>query len=469
MSILRKYFLAVDIGASGGRHIVGWLEEGKIHTKEVYRFENYFENKKGHLCWDTKRIFKEIKEGMVRCRQLGMLPVSVGIDTWAVDYVLLGKSNKMLSEAIAYRDKRTEGMDKRVFEKVSESDLYKRTGIQKQDFNTIYQLMADMNSEMNILKKAEDMLMLPDYFHYLLTGVKAAEYTNATTTQLVYAEDSRWDYELIQRLGFPKKIFKPLIEPGTVLGRLQKEIAEEIGYSCNVCVPGTHDTASAVFAVPSKDKDVLYISSGTWSLMGTVLESTNCSEKSRRANFTNEGGCGHTVRFLKNIMGLWMIQSLRHELNDKYDYATFCEMAEKETISSIVNCNDKIFISPESMMEAIKNQCVLTGQSVPESPGQYARIVYRSLAYCYKNTAEEIEKLTGKVYKEIYIVGGGANASYLNRLTAKITGKTVIAGPSEATAMGNLMVQMISNHCFENRGEAIAAEKKGLKLEIFRP
>lgn len=464
---MSQYYLAVDIGASSGRHILGRLENGKIVTEEIYRFENYFENRNGMLCWDTERLFREILHGMRLCKTLRKIPVSIGIDTWGVDYVLLDRHGGKLSEAAAYRDRRTEGMERKVFEKISNTELYRRTGIQQLDFNTIYQLMYEKEKRPELLEDASAMLMLPDYFHYLLTGIMAAEYTNATTTQLVNADKKTWDWELIRRLGLPEKLFQTVVGPGTILGRLKKEIADKAGFSCSVCVPAAHDTASAVAAVPSEKEDILYISSGTWSLMGTVLKKADCGDESRKANFTNEGGCGGTIRYLKNIMGLWIIQCLKRELGDKYSFSQLCEMAEAERITSLVDCNDESFIAPESVMESVAAFCADTGQTVPQTPGQYARVIYRSLACCYKNTAEEIERLTGKKYSCIYIVGGGSEADYLNRLTAEMTQKTVIAGPKEATAIGNLMIQMTADGCFSDRSEAVAAEKAGIKLKIY--
>ena len=268
---LEKYYLAVDIGASSGRHILGTVKDGHISLEEVYRFENGMKEKNGHLCWDTQALFANIKAGMKQCAVLGKIPASMGIDTWAVDFVLLDGEDQVLGDTVGYRDDRTKGMDEKVYQKISPEDLYARTGIQKQIFNTIYQLMAVKETAPDILAKAKTFLMIPDYFHFLLTGVKKQEYTNATTTQLVSPVTNTWDYELIEKLGYPGELFGPLSMPGTLVGSLSKEVAEEVGYSCQVVIPATHDTASAVMAVPQaeEEEDMLYISSGTWSLMGT--------------------------------------------------------------------------------------------------------------------------------------------------------------------------------------------------------
>jgi rhamnulokinase len=324
------YVLAVDIGASSGRHILGHLENGRLILEEVYRFENGMIKKNGHLCWDTARLFSEIRTGLVKCREAGKIPSSMGIDTWGVDYVLLDEKDTVLGETYGYRDSRTAGMDEEVFRIIPETELYARTGIQKQPFNTICQLMSDKVRHPEILTEAKTMLMIPDYFHFLLTGVKKSEYTNATTAQLVSVRTNDWDHELIGRLGFPDGIFLPLSMPGTEVGMLKKEIADEVGFTCRVVLPATHDTGSAVMAVPSQSDDTLYISSGTWSLMGVETEKAIVNETGRRANFTNEGGYGHRTRFLRNIMGLWMIQSVRRELGDAYSFAQLCEMAEAE-------------------------------------------------------------------------------------------------------------------------------------------
>lgn len=440
-----SYYLAVDIGASGGRHMLGHLEDGRMVMEEIYRFENGMKRRDGVLCWDVDALFEEIKTGMKKCAQSNRIPVSMGIDTWAVDFVLLDKDDHVLGNAAGYRDGRTEGMDSLLYEVIPEEELYGRTGIQKQIFNTVYQLKAIQQKQPRDLDAAECMLMIPDYFHFLLTGKRAAEYTNATTTQLVSPETKDWDWELIGMLGFPKKIFCPIQKPQTDLGELKEEISREVGFSCRVVLPATHDTGSAVLAVPSLSDDTLYISSGTWSLMGVEAMAADCSAESRKYNFTNEGGYDYRFRYLKNIMGLWMIQSLYRECGRKYTFAQLCEMAEGENIASIVDCNDSRFLAPESMAEAVRAYCRETGQQTPESAAQLARVIYNSLADCYRRTAAELEERTGKHYGDLHIVGGGSNADYLNRLTAAATGKTVYAGPVEATAIGNLAVQMMKN------------------------
>lgn len=441
---MRNYYLAIDIGASSGRHILGHMEDGKMRIQEVYRFENGMQERQGHLHWDLAHLFDEILCGMEKCKEQGTVPTSLSIDTWAVDYVLLDKEGQPLGNAYGYRDSRTDGMDEAVYEAIPEQELYARTGIQKQSFNTVYQLMADKRLSPGILDQSETFLMLPDYFQYLLTGVKSSEYTNATSTQLVSPITKQWDQELIRRLSYPVGIFLPLEMPGTAVGRLKPEVCQRVGFDCEVAHCASHDTASAVMAVPCAAGDAVYISSGTWSLMGVESRETYCDEGSRLANFTNEGGYDGRFRYLKNIMGLWMIQSVRHEMGDRHSFAELCGMAEENrSFPSRVDVNDDRFLVPSSMIGAIQEYCGEMGLPCPETPGEIAAVVYQSLADCYGHTLRELQAHTGKEYDAIQIVGGGANASYLNQLTANATGKKVYAGPTEATAIGNLMAQMI--------------------------
>lgn len=466
-----KYYLAVDIGASSGRHILAHIADGKIVLEEIHRFANQMhrDEASGKLCWDAEYLFGEILAGMKKCKELGMIPESIGIDTWAVDFRLLDAEEKPLGPIVAYRDDRTQGMDDEVYKIIPLDELYGRNGIQKLMFNTVYQLMAVKQESPELLEKAENFLMVPDYFHYLLTGKMGVEYTNATTTQLVNAETKDWDYELIDRLGYPRKIFPEILKPGTTLGTLKQEIIDEIGYDCKVVLPATHDTGSAVLAVPSNEEKTMYISSGTWSLMGVERMEADCSAKSMAKNFTNEGGYNYRFRYLKNIMGLWMIQSVKKELAEDYSFGQLCDMAEDASIDSIVDCNSDVFLAPESMIEAVKAECARTGQAVPETAGELARVIYRSLAVCYKKTAEELEEMNDHHYGQLHIVGGGANAGYLNQLTANATGKTILAGPTEATAIGNLMVQMMAQGEFDTLENARKCVYESFEIKTFNP
>ena len=464
---MERYYLAIDIGASSGRHMLASMKDGKMQLEEVYRFPNGMDDKNGTLCWNVERLFTEIKNGLKKCKEIGKLPVSMAIDTWGVDYVLLDKDDRILGDTVGYRDSRTEGMDEKVYEVIPQDELYARTGIQKQIFNTVYQLMAVKESHPEYLEQAESILMIPDYFHFLLTGVKKNEYTNATTGQLVSPKTNDWDYEMIDMLGYNSKMFRPVSMPGTVVGEFTEEVQKEVGFNCTVVLPATHDTGSAVLAVPTNDDDAVYISSGTWSLMGIERREADCSMESMKANFTNEGGYDHRFRYLKNIMGLWMIQSVKKEFAEDLSFAQICEMASKETISSIVDCNDDCFLAPKSMIKAVQDFCRRTGQQVPETVGEISSVIYNSLAKCYGDTAKEIEEITGKKYSTIYVVGGGSNAGYLNELTAKYTGKKVSAGPSEATAIGNVIVQMLHDGVFKDLPEARTCVRESFDVVMY--
>lgn len=462
-----KYYLAVDIGASSGRHILGHLEEGRIVLEEVHRFRNGMKETDGELCWDVEQLFFDIIEGMKKCREAGKIPSAMGIDTWAVDFVLLDENNQRLGNAVGYRDGRTKGMDAKVYDIIPERELYGRTGIQKQIFNTIYQLMAVKEKHPEQLESAKSLLMIPEYFNFLLTGKRSAEYTNATTTQLVNPDTKDWDYELIEMLGYPKEIFCEIKKPGTILGSLTEQIQRKVGFDCQVVLPATHDTGSAVMAVPTNQEDTIYISSGTWSLMGTERMVAECSAKSMEHNFTNEGGYDYRFRYLKNIMGLWMIQSVRMEIAPEQSFGEICAAASKETIASLVDCNDDRFLAPMNMTEEVQKACEETGQQVPQGIAEVASVIYNSLAKCYAETIAEIEDMTGTHYDSIHVVGGGANAAYLNELTAKTTGCMVYAGPTEATAIGNLSAQMIADGVLADLQEARSCIFKSFEIKTY--
>ncbi len=479
-----KTYLAIDIGASSGRHILGKLENGTLKLEEIYRFDNIQVHRKNHDCWDLDGLWSEILEGLKQCKRKNVIPDSIGIDTWAVDFVLLDEYDQVIGDAVAYRDKRTEGMKEIVNQMISEEELYQRTGIQYQPFNTIYQLMALKQEHPEALKKAHWLLMMPEYFNYKLTGVKQNEYTNATSTNLVNAYTKTWDREVIQRLGFPQEIFHELAMPETVIGHLSKEIQELVGFDCLVTLPATHDTGSAFLAIPAKDEQAVYISSGTWSLLGVENESPITTLPSMKQNFTNEGGAWYRYRYLKNIMGLWMIQSIRRELNGTayvkgkenrvvsnrtWSFGELIEQARNaEDFDSIVDVNKECFLAPESMIEAIKQECALTQQRIPETIGELMQCVYNSLAHCYKRAIEDLEQLTGKKFTSINIVGGGCQDDYLNQKTAKAAQRSVYAGPIEGTAIGNLIVQMIAHKEIRDLQEARSLIRAGFDIEEIK-
>ena len=480
-----KYYLAIDIGASSGRHILGYVEDGKIVLEEIHRFDNKQIHRNGHDCWDMDNLWNGIVDGLKACKTLGKIPATVGIDTWAVDYVLLDRDGGMIGDAVAYRDSRTEGIDKVMEGIIPPAELYARTGIQKQIFNTVYQLTALKQEHPEQLEQADALLMIPDYFNYRLTGVKKQEYTNATSTNLVNAAEKVWDLDLIERLGLPVGLFGKLSMPGTVVGDLTSEMQETVGFNTTVILPATHDTGSAFLAVPARDDNAVYLSSGTWSLLGVENETPITTEESRLQNFTNEGGAWYRFRYLKNIMGLWMIQSIRRELNGvayvagkeskyatggTYSFPYLIAAAQNAAdFPSVADANDNSFLAPDSMIDAIKDYCAKTGQPVPQTVGEIMQCVYRSLAKCYKDAVAGLSALTGKTYTSVNIVGGGCQDMYLNQMTANATGLPVYAGPVEGTAIGNLIVQMINSGEFDGLQAARDAIRNSFDIVEIKP
>ena len=431
-----EYYLAVDIGASGGRHILGSVEDGRLKLREVYRFENRMETLGGSLVWDAERLVSEVVEGMKRCAALGVKPKSVAVDTWGVDYALTDKDNKLVAPVYAYRDGRTEAAVPAVEALVAPRELYSRTGIQKQPFNTVYQLYADMLA--GRLDRAERMLMLPAYITYRLTGVMKNEYTDATTTGLVNARSGGWDYEIIEKLGLPKRLFGELAGPCTRIGGLLPEVAARVGFDCAVTAAPSHDTASAVAACPLGKGDV-YISSGTWSLIGVETRSPILTEAARRANFTNEGGVERRFRFLKNYMGMWLLQSIRRDAGKAVTYDEMMEAARASGEHDRIDVTDSAFLAPADMPEAVRKAVGKPDMGLD----RVLNTVYHSLAESYAEAVSEIESAAGVKPRAIRVVGGGSRDFYLNELTEKYTGLPVKAGPVEATAAGNLLSQII--------------------------
>ena len=463
--------LAVDIGASSGRHIVGTVQNGKITLQEVYRFENGVHRENGHLCWDIDTLAKEVVNGLKAAHDAGFAPATIGIDTWAVDFVLLDADNKRIGDAVAYRDERTEGI-REALEKeygLTFADHYARTGIQYQPFNTVYQLMALKKEHPEQLAAAKTFLMVPDYLNYLLCGVPANEYTNASTTALVGADSRDWDDALIEKLGLPRGIFQPIKTAGTVLGHLTPEIQKAVGFDAEVILPATHDTGSAFLAVPARDEYAAYLSSGTWSLLGVENKDPITTPASMQANFTNEGGYEYRYRYLKNIMGLWMIQSVRRELGEQTGTRpSFPELIaaaqEASSFAGIVSTGDDRFLAPKSMIKEVKAACKDGGKPVPATTGEVMQTIYNSLSHDYQAAIQELQSLTGKEYTSINIVGGGSQDMYLNQMTANATQLPVFAGPTEGTALGNLMVQMIRAGEFKDLADARASIKKSFTI-----
>lgn len=424
-----NYYLAIDIGASSGRHIVGWREGGEIKTKEVCRFPNGVTKENGHLVWDIESLYYSVLAGLREAFRLYPEIESLSIDTWGVDYVLLNGDKEILP-VYAYRDSRTEAVIPKVHKIIPFSELYSRVGCQFQPFNSIYQLYDDKLK--GRLDNATDMLMIPEYLMYKLCGVKAREYTNATTMGMVNGE---FDLEMAERLGYPLHLFPKLSQPKTVLGDLLPEIEEKVGGNCKVVLCATHDTGSAVEGIPMEGNHP-YISSGTWSLLGVKTPAPITDAGSEKANYSNEGGVGYN-RYQKNIMGMWLVNELQRELCPDIPFPEIVKMAQESTFEALVDANAQEFLAPESMKSAFDNA---TGGL--ESIGDYFRCAYKSLALSYKQAIDELEANTGTKYEKLYIVGGGAKNEFLNRLTEEATGKKVIALPIEATALGNLKIQM---------------------------
>ena len=427
------YCLAIDIGASSGRHIIGWQENGSIMTQEVYRFPNGVSNQDGHLVWDMEALLGHVVEG-IRVAFTSYPEIkSLSVDTWGVDYVLL-KGDQEVWPCYAYRDSRTERSIPVVHSIVPFEQLYRHTGIQFQSFNTIYQLYDDqMNGR---LEGVTDTLMIPEYLMYKLCGVKAREYTEATTGGMVNAESGEFDMEIVDQLGLPRHLFPKLSKPGTVLGNLLPEIAQKVGGDCAVVLCATHDTGSAVEGIPMEGNHP-FISSGTWSLLGVKTPKPITNDSSYQSNYSNEGGVGYN-RYLKNIMGMWLINELRKELCPDTPFPEIVKMAEESDCRIIVDANAQEFLAPESMKAAF-DQAANGGL---KTAADYFCCAYRSLAVTYRNALNNLELNTGETYDKLYIVGGGAKNQFLNRLTEEATGKKVIALPIEATALGNLKVQL---------------------------
>ena len=418
-----EHYLAIDIGASSGRHIVGWREDGEIKAKEVYRFPNGVLEQNGHLVWDIDTLLFHVQAGIMAAKAEFPGIVSLSIDTWGVDYVLL-QGNEEIHSVYAYRDSRTEAVIPKVHEILPFSELYTKTGCQFQPFNSIYQLYADKLA--GRLEGVTDFLMIPEYLLWKLCGVKAKEYTNATTAGMVSAETGEFDAEIISALGLPP-IFPKLQRPGMVLGKYD-------GIKCVLCA--THDTASAVEGIPMEE-NAPYISSGTWSLLGVKTPKPITNAASRAANYSNEGGVGYN-RYQKNIMGMWLVNRLKDELCPETPFSEIVRMAAESRFEETVNANAPEFLAPKSMKAAF--DAALSAK--PQSVGDYFRCAYHSLAQSYTEALAELESNTGRTYKKLYIVGGGAKNDFLNRLTAQATGKRVVAQPIEATALGNLKIQM---------------------------
>ncbi|MGN0778715.1 MAG: rhamnulokinase family protein [Aristaeellaceae bacterium] len=455
---MMKTYLAIDIGASSGRHIVAWLENGKIETREVYRFPNGASMKDGHLCWDAEGLVQHVIAGIRAAHEQGYTPVSIGIDTWGVDFALLDGAGNMVGDLVAYRDSRTEGIDTELEKTMTFAELYNICGIAKQPFNTVYQLAAVLKEHPEYREQVEDFLLVPEYLSYRLTGKKAHEWTNCTTGAICDAATGTFSTAIIEGAGLPEKWFRtPLVQPGTVLGPLSAEIAAQVGFNSTVILPATHDTGSAYMAVPARDDHAAFLSSGTWSLLGTELRAPVTNEDALRSGFTNEGGYDGTTRFLKNIMGMWMLQCIHKEINKAHSFAEMAQMAAASDYPAWVDAADNRFMAPASMLEEVKAALREQGAPEPRDLSDVLRAVTMGLAVCYRDSIREMEKVTGKTFTSLNIVGGGSQNVVLNQMTADVTGLPVYAGPTEGTALGNLAAQMIVSGDFANLADFRAA------------
>lgn len=431
---MHTYYLAIDIGASSGRHILSHIENEKLVLEEIYRFENNLVKSKDGLVWNIENLFSNVLNGIKKCKEIGKIPKSIAIDTWGVDYVLLDENKKEIKPCYCYRDSRTNAVIDEVESLVSPARLYEKTGIQKQNFNTIYQLYADKKS--GRLKNTKYFLMMPEYLSFKLTGEIKNEYTNATTTGLVNAKAKTWDTDIIYALGLTEVLLPPLSLPSSLVGELSDDIQKAVGFNCAVLFAPSHDTASAVCACPMADND-LYISSGTWSLIGTEITEPILNDNARQLNFTNEGGVDYRFRFLKNYMGMWLFQNIRRNLNKSTTYDEMMSLAKNCSEYKYFDVNDSTLVAPKNMIDAIGK---LIGS---DDLGLILNSAYHSLAKSYSEAVTEIEAVTGKQFDAIHIVGGGCQDKYLNALTRDYTGKSVTAGPIEATATGNIVSQIM--------------------------
>ncbi|MBD3673357.1 MAG: rhamnulokinase [Planctomycetaceae bacterium] len=445
-----RCYLGVDLGASSGRVVAGLFDGDKVELKELHRFSNGPVNLAGSLRWDVLHLWTGIQEGLLRAKQeFGSDIASVGVDTWGVDYVLLSKTGEILGQPYNYRDPRTDGMMEKAFQRVAREDIFAATGLQFMQINTLYQLIAMQESNPELMSMADRFLMMPDFFNWCLSGSQVVEFTNATTSQCYDPSSRDWSYDLLGKFDIPTEMFGEVVNPGTKLGQLRKDVAERTGLPrIDVIAPATHDTGAAVVAVPTEltgTPNWAYLSSGTWSLLGVEVQDAILSPRALELNVTNEGGVDGTYRLLKNIMGLWLITQIRESIERSgktIDYSQLVQRASvAEPFRSLINPDDPMFLSPADMPTAIREWCRKHGQPEPETEGQLARCAFESLALKYRVVLGQLEELTGTPIEVIHIVGGGCQNELLNQFAANSCGRPVIAGPVEGTVMGNVLVQ----------------------------
>ena len=470
----KHIFLAFDLGATSGRSILGTVADGKVEIKELTRFPNAVTELHGKYYWNLMGLYQALREGLVACNKEGIVPESIGIDTWGVDVVPIGEDGSILSMPRAYRDPYTVGMPERFFEKVSREKVYEKTGIQIMNFNTLYQIFAGMETDYVPMKQAKYLLFMPDALAYMLTGEKVCEYTISSTSQILDPRTKDFDKELLEAAGVDASVFSKPVFPGTVVGTLTDALAQysRLGKVNVVSVAG-HDTASAVAAVPALDENFAYLSSGTWSLMGIESKEPVITPETYELNYTNEGGVEGTTRFLKNICGMWILEQCRKEwtLSGKdYSYPEIVEMAMSATpFKSFIQPDDPSFANPPSMLEAINAFCERTGQEKPENDAQVIRLIFESLALRYRQVLEDLDRIATHPIERLHIIGGGSKNRLLNQLTANAIGRKVIAGPSEATAIGNVMIQAMAAGVVSSLQEMRSIIHASVETEEFAP
>lgn len=470
---MSKVYLAADFGGGSGRVIAGWLEDGKLTMEEIHRFGNRQVRLGDHVYWDFPALFEDMKAGLKKAASKGYEVESIGVDTWGVDFGLIDRDGQLLGNPVCYRDARTAGMTEKLFETLNPTEHYATTGIQVMEINTLAQLLSIKGTAQ--LEAAEHLLFMPDLFSYFLTGKATNEYCIASTSELLDAKRREWSWETIEALGLPKRIFGDIVMPGTVRGELRKDIAEETGLKdVKVIAVGSHDTASAVAAVPAIEGDgpVAFLSSGTWSLLGIELPEPILTEEARQAEFTNEGGVGGRIRFLQNITGLWILQRLMAEWKERGEEQTFGELlpaAEQASISSIIPVADAAFTNPPSMEKAISDYCRQSDQPVPQTKGEFVRCLFQSLAKKYKDAIEGVNGLLPESLKRLHIIGGGSQNGLLNQFTADALKIPVWAGPVEATAMGNILVQAMAAGEVADLAELREVVRRSVTPKVFEP
>ena len=475
-----KVYLAIDLGASGGRVLAGLFDGERLLLEEVHRFENGGVQIGTRLQWDVLFLWNQIQHGLrMAAAKYEHKIVSIAVDTWGVDFALLGPGDELLGNPYCYRDQRTAGIFEKAFSMVSREDIFAETGLQFMEFNTLYQLLAMRLQKSPLLDIAESFLMIPDLFHWLLTGVKTNEYTNASTTQFLNPHTRDWSRGLLEKFGIPTKILGQLVEPGTIIGPVRKSIAEATGLSnVKVVLPGTHDTASAVLAVPAASKpnsipDWAFLSSGTWSLMGVETPRPVTTDRCRQLNFTNEGGIGNTVRLLKNIAGMWLVQECRRiwkQGGTEFGWDDLIRRAQAERpLASIINPDHPSLTAPKDMPQAIRELCAMTGQPVPENEGEIIRCALQSLALRYRGVMGMLEELVGTSLNTIHIVGGGTNNKLLCQMAADSCNRRVVAGPVEATAIGNLMLQAVADGAVGSIAQAREIVRDSFEVQEYLP